>query len=177
MYGGISNLTATKTSDHALVITPNRIGSHPPYPSRDDGGHDAIRVHVHSVCPATPGDVTVGGAAPVHRSSSRARSRRGMPPAGPLEAYDWTRPEWWKDIPHKHHLQRSSSAYPAACSRPLTPYGTGWCREQTHGLWMVRNSIQHRCYILALLRSDPPDIGIPSKGHGSARKFACFANR
>jgi hypothetical protein len=31
--------------------------------------------------------------------------------------------------------------------------------------------------ILALLRSESPGIGIPSKGHGSARKFAWFANR
>jgi hypothetical protein len=41
----------------------------------------------------------------------------------------------------------------------------------------VRNTIQRRWCILALLRSDPPDIDIPSKGHESARKFACFANR
>ncbi len=24
----------------------------------------------------------------------------GTPPAGPLDAYDETRPEWWKDVPH-----------------------------------------------------------------------------
>jgi hypothetical protein len=82
------------------VITPNRIGSRPPYPSIDDGGHDPIRVHVHPSRAGTPGDVTVGGADPVRPSSSRARSRRGTPPAGPLDAYDWTRPDWWKDIPH-----------------------------------------------------------------------------
>ncbi len=86
--GGISNLTVTKTSDHTLVITPNSIGSHPPYPSKDDGGHDTIRVHVHSVRPGSPGDETVGGADPVHPSSSGARSRRGTPPVGPLNAYD-----------------------------------------------------------------------------------------
>ena len=68
--GGISNLTVTKTSDHTLVITPNSIGSHPPYPSKDDGGHNPIRVHVHSVRPGSPGDVTVGGADPVHPSPS-----------------------------------------------------------------------------------------------------------
>jgi hypothetical protein len=39
-----SYLMVTKTSDHTLVITPNCIGSHPPYPSKDDGGHDTIRV-------------------------------------------------------------------------------------------------------------------------------------
>ena len=98
--GGISNLAVTKTSDHTLVITPNRIGSHPPYPSKDGGGQHPIRVRVHSVRPGSPGDVTVGGADPVHPSLSGARSRWGTPPAGPLEAYDQTRPKWWKGIPH-----------------------------------------------------------------------------
>jgi hypothetical protein len=73
------------------VIAPNRTGSRPPYPSVDDGGRDTIRLHVHSVRPGSPGDVTVGGADPVHPSSSRARSRQGTPPAGPLAAYDWPR--------------------------------------------------------------------------------------
>jgi hypothetical protein len=89
--GRIWNRSVTKTSHHALVITAittNRIGSHPPHPSRVDGGHDTIRGHVHSVRPGSPGDVTVGGADPVHPSSSRAISRRGTPPAGALEAYD-----------------------------------------------------------------------------------------
>jgi hypothetical protein len=81
------NYFGQRISDHTLVIAPNRIGSRPPYPSKDDGGHDMIRGHVHSVRPGSPGDVTVGGAAPVHPSSSGARSRRGTPPAGPLEAY------------------------------------------------------------------------------------------
>jgi hypothetical protein len=72
----ISNSSVAKTSSHRLVITPNRIGSRPPYPSKGNGGHDTIRVHVHSFRSGTPGDVTVGGAAPVHPSSSRARSRR-----------------------------------------------------------------------------------------------------
>jgi hypothetical protein len=82
--GGISNLTVTKTSDHTLVITPNRTGSPPPYPSRGDGGHDTIRGHVHSVRPGSPGDVTVGGAAPVHPSSSGTRSRRGNAAGRPV---------------------------------------------------------------------------------------------
>jgi hypothetical protein len=98
--GGISNVTVTKTSHHTSVITPNRIGSHPPYPSKDDGGYDTIRVQVHSFRSGSPGDVTVGGAAPVHPSPSGARSRRGTPPAGPSDAYDWTRPEWWRYTPH-----------------------------------------------------------------------------
>ena len=86
--GGISNLTVTKTSDHTLVIILNRICSHLQYPSKGDGGHDTIRVHVHSVLPGSPGDVTVDGADPVHPASSGASSRRGTPPAGPLDAYD-----------------------------------------------------------------------------------------
>ncbi len=32
----------------------------------DDGGHDTIHVHVYSVRPGSPSDVTVGGADPVH---------------------------------------------------------------------------------------------------------------
>ena len=87
--GGITNLTVTKTSDHTLVIILNRICSHLQYPSKGDGGHDTIRVHVHSVRPGSPGDVlTVGGADLVHPSPSGARSRWGTPPAGPLDAYD-----------------------------------------------------------------------------------------
>ena len=82
--GGISSVTLTITSHHTLVITPNRTGSHPPYPSKDDGGHDTIRAHVRSVRPGRPGDVTVGGAAPVHPSSSRARSRRGHAAGRPV---------------------------------------------------------------------------------------------
>jgi hypothetical protein len=82
---GISRITSvTRISNHTLVITPNRIGSRPPYPSRDDGGHDTIRAHVHSFRPGTPGDVTVGGAAPVHPSSSLARSRRGLAAGRPV---------------------------------------------------------------------------------------------
>jgi hypothetical protein len=86
MYGGISNVTVTKTSDRTLVITPNRIGSRPPqHPSMDDGGHGTTRVHVRSVRPASPGDVTVGGADPVHPSSSRARGPLiGTTPRTPL---------------------------------------------------------------------------------------------
>jgi hypothetical protein len=70
------NTWVTRIEHHTLVITLTRIGSRLPYPSKDDGGHDTIRVHVHSVRPGSPGGVTVGGADPVHPSSSRARSRR-----------------------------------------------------------------------------------------------------
>ena len=38
----------------------------------------------------------------------------------------------------QRHLQRYLSTYSAACSRPLTPYGIGWYREQTCGLWISR---------------------------------------
>jgi hypothetical protein len=71
-----------------LVITPNRIGSRPPRSSEDDGGHETSRVHVHSFRSGTPGDVNVGGAAPVHPSSSRVRSRRGHAAGRPVDAYD-----------------------------------------------------------------------------------------
>jgi hypothetical protein len=108
---GISRITSvTRISDLTLVIAPNRIGSHPPYPSKGDGGHDTIRVHVRSVRPGSPGDVTDGGAAPAHPSSSRARSRRGNA-AG--------RPARW--MPMASHVcvqreQQHSLHWPRACA-------------------------------------------------------------
>jgi hypothetical protein len=93
------------SSDPRLQIADYRIGDSTephrftsPCPSMDDGGHETIHVHVHSFRSGTLGDVTGGGAAPVHPSSSRARSRRGTPPAGPLDTYDSTRPKWRKYI-------------------------------------------------------------------------------
>jgi hypothetical protein len=110
-----SSSSVTKASDHTLVSAPHRIGSHPPYPSKDDGGHDTIRAHVRSVRPGRPGDVTVGGAAPVHPSPSRARSRRGHAagrPAGGL----------WLDT---SRTAGKHSTHPARRSNRRYPTGTG----------------------------------------------------
>jgi hypothetical protein len=64
--------------------------------------HDWIRS-------GTLGDlnVTVAGAAPVHPSQARPEpvAVGGTPPAGPLDAYGRTRPEWWVHSAHTGHAR------------------------------------------------------------------------
>jgi hypothetical protein len=116
--GRIWNRSVTKTSHHALVITaitPDRIGSHPPHPSRGDGGHDPIRGHVHSFRPGTQGYATVGGADPVHPFSSRARSRRGS-----------RRPARWR--PMARHVPKGGNRFQTARAHaPPGPSTPGLC--------------------------------------------------
>jgi hypothetical protein len=66
-----SNSSPEDNASSHITCAPNRTAPSPPYPSR------AVRLHVRAFRSGSPGDVTVAGAAPVHASSSRARSRWG----------------------------------------------------------------------------------------------------
>jgi hypothetical protein len=46
--------THQRMKDRRLPIAPSRIGSRPPYPSKDDGAHDPIRVRMRATFGASP---------------------------------------------------------------------------------------------------------------------------